>query len=713
MIDPEEILQHALTFYREGYLAEAEELCLSIVQSAPMHAAANYLLGLMMLTQARADLALPHLQIAWEAEPTEGEYWLTLTECLLALGYFEDAQGIIEEAIRRGMDTPQLQQLRLFAKRGKGRISPPTAIVEDVLALFRGGRYAELELRAKPLLQEYPGWVLGWSALGAARNHLGMDSESALRRALALDPQSAETHNNLGGFLRTRGRLDEGLIYLRQAVQLAPKYAEAHYNLGTTMQDADRYDEAISSYRKAIKINPAFLDAQAALGVALASRGKVAEALDVLRQLLRVKPDHLEARGHLLFTLAQCGDIDAETLFAEHLRFGEIFETPLRSSWQPFSNTRDPERSLRVGLISADFFHHAVANFLAPILPHLARSELLSLHAYYNHTLVDNVTLQLKQYFTQWNQVSGLSDAELATKIREDGIDILIDLSGHTGRNRLLVFARKPAPIQVSWIGYPCTTGLRAIDYYLTDRFFLPPNLFEDQFTEKIVRLPASVPFLPADKAPPINALPLLENGQVTFGSFNRPSKIGRSVVALWSRLLRGLPESKMLLGAMPKDGGYGELIDWFAQEGIARERLDFYERSGMDNYLQLHHKVDICLDTFPYNGGTTTFHALWMGVPTLTLAGRTPAGRSGASILGNLDLEGFVARDEADFVQKGMSWANHPAELSELRAGLRERFAQSASGKPAVVAQGFENAMRAIWRRWCSGLPPVSFDVE
>lgn len=713
MINPEEVFRHALTFYQAGRHGEAEELCRTVLQSQPQHPGANHLLGLMALQGGRPENSLPWLQAAWEADPSEGGHWLSLTECLLMLGRFEDALALMGQAIKQGLDTPEAKQLLQIARRGRDRTPPPEKVAGEVLALYRAGRYAELESRASELLQQYPGWTLGWSALGVAMSSLGKDAEDVMRRAVELSPQSAEVHNNLGVMLRSRGRLDEGLVYLRKAMQLKPKYAEGLYNLGAAMQDADRYEEAIACYRKALKINPAYPDVQAALGIALASSGKIDEGLDVLRRLLKAEPGHVEARGHFLFTLIQSGDADAATVSAEHRRFGEIYETPLLAEWPACPNTRDPDRVLRVGFVSADFFFHAVSSYLEPVIAHMVRSGGMTLHAYYNHTLVDEVTLRLRQYFSHWNMVSGMSDAELADRIHADGIDILIDLSGHTGRNRLLTFARKPAPVQVTWIGYPCTTGLTAMDYYLTDKFFLPPGLYDEQFTEKVVRLPASVPFLPADDAPPVNALPALERGYVTFGSFNRPSKIGRPVVALWSRLLRSLPDSRMLLGAMPKDGSHGELIDWFAAEGVGQERLDFRERTGMHGYLQLHQQVDICLDTFPYNGGTTTFHALWMGVPTLTLVGPTPAGRSGASVLGRIGLEDFIARNEDDFERKGMYWAGNLEALAEMRAGLRTRFEQSASSRPDVIAAGVERALRTMWQRWCSGLPPVAFEVD
>ena len=335
------------------------------------------------------------------------------------------------------------------------------------------------------------------------------------------------------------------------------------------------------------------------------------------------------------------------------------------------------------------------------------------MHVYSAHAVEDGVTQYLRTYVSHWDNIAFLSDGQLAQKISDDGIDILIDLSGHTGKNRLLSFARKPAPIQASWMGYPGTTGLRAMDYYFADRYLAPPELCEDRFTEKLIYLPSNAPFQPFPAAPSVNDLPALEKGFITFGSFNRASKLTVETVALWSALLRALPSARLTLGGMSLDGGYDQLIDAFVGEGVASERLCFYPRTTMGEYLELHHQVDICLDTFPYVGGTTTCHALWMGVPTLTVAGLTPACRAGASILANLGLDTFVARDRADFVQKGIACANDLANLAVLRANLRLRCAESPALQPVTIASAFERALRIVWQRWCKGLSTISLDVS
>jgi protein O-GlcNAc transferase len=363
-----------------------------------------------------------------------------------------------------------------------------------------------------------------------------------------------------------------------------------------------------------------------------------------------------------------------------------------------------------VGLVSGDLWNHSVANFIEPVLAQLQKYQSVELHAYYNNGFEDAVTRRLRGYLKHWSPVLRLSDQQLAQQITDDQIDILIDLSGHTALNRLRAFASKPAPIQVSWIGYPGTTGMRAMDYYLSDRHFLPPGQFDRYFTEKLVYLPANVPFQALDSAPPVNALPALASGRMTFGSFNRFTKINATTVDLWSKLLRAVPTAELLIAGMPPNYPLGQLYEQFAAAGVARERIAFHPRCEMEAYLALHHHVDVCLDTYPYNGGTTTVHAIWMGVPTLTVVGPTSAGRQGAAMLGQLDLDGFIAGSAEDFVAKGRYWTENLAALATVRAQLRSRWQLSAARNPEVIVASLEHALRHMWKRWCANLPPESF---
>jgi protein O-GlcNAc transferase len=520
-------------------------------------------------------------------------------------------------------------------------------------------------------------------------------------------------HNNLGLVLTGLDRAADAEAALRRALELKPDYAEAHNNLGVALHDQGKLAAASLTLERALALKPDYVKVHNNLGMVRQAQGRMAEAVAAYRRTLQLHPLYADAHSNLLFCLSQVEGIDPLRLLAEHRAYAERFEAPLRPHWPQHANNRDPERVLRVGVVSGDLRDHPVAAFFESVLVALAARPGLSLHAYSNHGVEDHVTRRLQQHFASWNKIAGADDGSVAARIAADGIDILIDLSGHTAHNRLPVFARKPAPLQVSWIGYPGTTGLAAMDYYLTDEFMLPPGQFDHQFSEALAHLPVAAPFQPSALSPPVNRLPAIDNGYITFGSFNRPSKLSRPVIALWSRLLRALPSSRMLLAGMAADGGNEELAALFALNGIARQRLDFVGRSDMAQYLALHHRVDICLDTFPYTGGTTTLHALYMGVPTLTLTGDTPAGRQGASILRHCGLPFFIATDEAQFVDIGIERAQDLTVLSIIRTGLRAHFGGPASGAMDAIALAVDLALRAMWRRWCAGLPAAPLRVE
>jgi protein O-GlcNAc transferase len=687
--------------------------------------------GNLQLNTGKLDDAVANFRLALEIEPNLAEAHFNLGNALNELGHLEGAVASYRRALEikpdfaeahnnLGLALKDIGQLddAVACYRRATEINPHLAEAHNNLGstLKDIGQIDEAVACYRRALEIKPDFAEAQNNLGIALQSLGqLDSAVACyRSALEIKPDYAEAHSNLGIALQELGQLEAAAENYRLALKLKPDFVEALSNLGMVLHDLGQLDEAVKSYRRALEIKPDYAKAHSNLGSALKDLMQMDEAMASYRRALEIKPDYAEAFSNLLFCLNHSETSDPQTLFAEHLRFAERFEAPFRDNWPQHGNTRDPERCLRIGFVSGDLCSHAVANFFELVITHLAGRPQLSLHAYYNNFVEDSVTQRLRGYLPHWHNVVSLSDDALAQQIREDGIDILFDLSGHTAKHRLLAFARKPAPLQVSWIGYPGTTGLSAMDYYQSDRFLFPDGRFDNQFTEKIVRLPASAAFLPSKDAPPVNPLPALINGHLTFGSFNRPSKISRTIVAQWAQLLRALPDSRMLLGAMPQEGKYLKLIEWFEQEGIARSRLDFHGRCNMGHYLGLHHQVDICLDTFPYNGGTTTFHALWMGVPTLTLAGHTMAGWAGASIMGHVGLETeFAAVDAADFVRKGSIWADNLAALSDIRSGLRERFAKSARGQPAVVAASMERALRIMWQRWCAGLPAESFEVS
>lgn len=678
---------------------DAEECFREVLRLRPASASAHANLGAVLERQGRLEEAERCYRqvVASRPESVDGHIGL----------------GRVQRMLGRGEESERSLACALALDTDDAR-----AHAELALSLLELGRLEDADRHFKEARRLDPQDV---SVLGNHGNLLCQlerftEAEYCYRLALDIDPDQAGLHGNLGKLLKNIGRLVDAENSFRQALRLNPDNLEIQNRLGLVLHEQGRLDEAEACYRRILQADPADPAATAAiinLGCTLLAQGRPREAADCFRKSIATAPDQAAIHSNLLYALALDESVDPESLFIEHKRVGEQLEAPYRNAWGTHTNPRDPGRCLQVGFVSADFYDHAVASFIEPVLSELAGNRALVLHAYYNHFINDAVTQRLRQHFAHWHRVSALGDKEMADKIRADGIDILIDLSGHTGYNRLPVFARKPAPVQASWIGYPGTTGLAAMDYYLADRFVLPPGLYDDQFTEKIVRLPANAPFTPSAEAPDINPLPALTRGHVTFGSFNRVDKLSRDVVRLWSRLLRALPGSRLLLGSMPLSGHQDMLLSWFAEEGIARERLDLYPRGSMKSYLALYHHVDLCLDTFPYNGGTTTHHALWMGVPTLTLAGRDARSRVGVAILSQFGLEDFVAADHEDFVARGLSWSTRLDALDALRRGMRPRLQASPARKPAVIAAGLDRALRHMWRRWCENKPAASFEIR
>ena len=695
----------------------------------PEYAGAHGNLGNALQALGQLDDAVASYRRALAINPDFAEAHGNLGKVLRDLGQFDDAVASCRRALANNPDFAEAHNNLGNVLRDLGQLDGAVTSYRRALAInpdFAGahgnlgnvfrdlGQLDGAVASYRQALAIDPEFAEAHDNLGSVLRDLGQLGEAvaSARRALAINPDFSGAHNNLGNTLRDLRQLDDAVASYRRALAIDPDFAEAHNNLGIALRDLGQLEDAAASCRRALAIDPDFAEAYNNLGNVLRDLGQLEEAAANCRRALAINPGLARAYGNLLFCLSHDEAVDAQSLFAEHSRFGEQFEAPLRASWPRHTNSREAGRCLQVGFVSGDLRDHALANFIEPVLAHLSRYPQLSLHAYSNQIVEDAVTRRLQGYLPHWHPITELSDSALAQKIIADRIDILIDLSGHTGKHRLLGFARKPAPVQATWMGYPGTTGLHAMDYYLTDRLFLPQEPFASQFTEKFVYLPASATFLPVPDAPAVNVLPALGNGFMTFGSFNHSRKISRSVIALWARLLRAVPGSRMLMGGMPKEGSYTRLIDWFAQEDVAPERLSFHGRSSMDAYLRLHHQVDMCLDTFPYHGGTTTLHALWMGAPTLTMAGNTPASRTGAAILSHAGLDAFVVHDAEEFVRKGVSWAGNVSALSNVRAGMRQRFTKSAMGQPALVAEGLHRALRLMWHRWCDDLPPVAIDV-
>jgi predicted O-linked N-acetylglucosamine transferase (SPINDLY family) len=683
-----------------GHLDLAERLYRSILDAQPGHAGAHHGLGLLEIRLQRPADGMSHLLKALEANPEIPDYWLGYLEGLRLTGDVEGAAAALALGRQHGLSGKSVED---FANRLQAGTVAREAVEKKPRAQRRRERrelrdaeqsevallgslaernFAAALAAARDLTQRFPDRGLGWKVLGAV--------------------------------LVADGKTEEAVAAMRIAIRLLPGDAEAHTNLAVTLtHKQQRHAEAAILLKRALELDPQFQAAYIGLGDVLQAQGLYEDAERMIRQAIALPADRTNpSSAHYtswLFLLSHDPKVNPETLFAAHRRAAARLESQAVPATR-HANSPDPMRKLKVGFVSADLREHAVTQFVEPVLEQLAGRPALELYAYYNNTLEDATTVRLQSHFSHWHRVHARSDVDLAKQITGDGIDVIIELSGHTSMHRLGALAYKPAPIQVSWIGYPGTTGLHAMDYYLAERHFLPPGLLDAQFTEKLVFLPAFASFRPHPAAPPVGPLPALATGNLTFGSFNKRGKINQGTIRLWSGLLRALPATRMLIVGVSLEDDVPTLSALFGAEGIESARLTFHPRCAMEQYLGLHHRVDLALDTCPYGGGTTTINALWMGVPTLTVAGPTPAARQTAGFLGLLDLDEFVAADAADFVAKGLHWAAHLEQLAALRASLRQRWEASPAGQPAIMADALEHAVRRMWTRWCSGLQPVSF---
>jgi predicted O-linked N-acetylglucosamine transferase (SPINDLY family) len=617
--------------------------------------------------------------------------------------------------------------------------APDAADISALAVLFNAGRYAEVASRARLLLERYADCGPLWNLLGAALQSQGKDSLPALQRAAMFSPDDAFAHSNLGSALFNAGRLDEAVACHQRALQISPDHVEAHYNLGNALHALGQSTEAIAAYRKALLLRPGFAIAHCNLGSALKGLGQFdlakesfSRALEifpgfafahnnlgtVLKDLgqheaayssfcraLQIKPDYIEAHSNMLFACNFLAGPDRPAMLPEARRFGDRVARQARP-YTAWGNAPVANRCLRVGLVSGDLRAHPVGYFLEGVLAALSEraADRLALFVYANQSAGDAVTARLRDCCRRWRPVLRVADEALAQQIRDDGIDVLVDLSGHTAQNRLPVFAWKAAPVQVSWLGYFATTGVAAIDYLIADPWTLPVSE-EAQFSEKIWRLPETrLCFTPPDVAVTVGPLPALLGKGVTFGCFNSLAKMNEAVVALWSRILARVPGSRIFLKARQLDVASVRegVFDRFAAHGIGADRLILEGPDTRANYLTCYQRVDVVLDPFPYTGGATSAEALWMGVPVLTLAGTDFLSRQGVGLLMNAGLPDWVAADADDYVTRAVAYASDLPRLAALRSGLRQQVLASPVFDAARFAGHFETALRGMWQGWC-----------
>ena len=528
-------------------------------------------------------------------------------------------------------------------------------------------------------------------------------AEAAAHTALAIDPQHAGAHNNLGNILRDAGRYEESIDWYRTAVRLVPSFTDAWVNLAWTLALAGQMSEAEDAAREAISCDPRNANAHNNLGLALMRQGRLDEAETALRQALALRPDFALPHSNILFCLNYRQDLSAEAIFAEYQRWDQQNAQPLTPTDPAFDLDRTLGRRLRVGYVSPDFRHHAVAFFAEPLLASHDHSQV-ELYCYSDVPAPDFVTERFYALADHWCNAIGLSDAQLADQIRSDRIDVLVDLAGHTAGNRLLAFARKPAPVQVTYIlGHGYSTGLTAMDAFLTDAVLTPEGA-DPLFSETLVRL-SRIPlvYAPPSEMPDVSVLPALAKGFITFGYFGRTVRLNDTVLATWARILQAVPASRLMLNSTPflELAGRERMTARLGAFGIEPERLILICTAPQPHTWATYGEIDIALDPFPHNAGTTTIEALWQGVPVVSLAGRPTVGRFGAAIMHAVGLDDWITGDVDAYVSRAIAATVDLDALDQLRRDLRPRFAASPLRDATGLAREVETAYRGLWDAW------------
>ncbi len=681
------MFSEAVNHYQAGRLDAARAVCCSILAQQAGHAHALHLTGVIAMQQGDLNEAERLIRRALEASPEEVNFYNTLGILLRRQGNMKKAQACFEQCLRLApKDAEVIFNLANLLKE-QGELKQAGQLYRQVLSwqpqhlnarlslaflLRRQGDLCEAESCFREgLLQGgmAPRFLLGLG-LVLSEQHRNEEAEQCFRQVLLIQPLDADANFHLGNALYTRGLVSEAEVHHRQCLELKPDYPIVWNNLGNDLRDQGRLDEARDAYRKA----------------------------------LQLKPDYMRAHSNLLFSLPY--DLaDSKSVYEEHLRWGDMHAACLMPSSQDSKYDYDSERKLRIGYVSPDFKEHSVAYFIEPILA-VCDHSCFEVYCFSDIDRPDTVTERLKGHVDQWLDISTCSDDAVADMIKQERIDILVDLAGHTSRHRLLVFARKPAPIQVTYLGYPATTGMQAMDYRLSDELADPVGS-DTFYSEDLIRLPTSfLCYAPPAAAPDVSPLPCLENGFVSFGSFNHLSKVTNAVISAWSKILLRLSGSKMVLKhiSLQDPSNRDRYLRLFEACGVDRGRITLLSWSdSVRDHLACYSAVDIALDTFPYNGTTTTCESLWMGVPVITVAGQDHVSRVGLSLLKNAGLEDLVTGDVHGYIEKTINLAKDTNQLAAMRSKLRHRISNSRLCDQQAIAIALGQAYRNIWQHYCA----------
>ena len=728
---------------------QAATLYQMVLRLLPGHADANHNLGAILVERGSPLDAIPFFQIALQANPRGYRYWVSLVDALMSANEYALATDVLEDARRAGLAGDIAGELveRLVAHAVQKKVpvrmvrEPPAKLKVEISRLYNEEKFTEVVTLGRKLVKQFPASKVGYKSLSAALMCLGQrnQAEPYMLKVLEQDPTDIDILNSYGLLLAERGYLVQAEALIRRALHKAPGFMQGWFNLGIVMRGQSRLGAAEHAYlralevggddvgvllnysfvlnkmnrlveaeqcaRKAIALKPDFVNAHLSLALSLKDQGCMPEAVAALRQAIAINPQDPNPHSTLLFVLNCIPDMDPYERFAAYQEFNRRFGEPLHKHWCAHTNDRSTARRLRVGYVAPVFHSHSTAMFLEPLLAH-HNPERVELFAYsQQEELGDIVTDRYRTYFAHWRDTKDISDEQLAALIRHDQIDVLIDIAGHTKGHRLGVFARKPAPVSLHWLDSGYTTGLTAIDYYLGDAAITPVGC-EPLFSETPWRLPrTSGVYRSKGNMGPVNVLPALERGYVTFGTLTRAIRLNQRLIAAWARLLQRVPGAHLVInsGNFSQPEARELWLQRFEALGIARDRLEIGFQSPPWDVLR---GIDIALDCFPQNSGTTLFESLYMGLPFVSLAGTPSMGTLGASVLTAAGHPEWIAYSEDEYVDKLVALACDLPALAATRAGLRQEMQASALMDEPGFASDVEDAYFAMFQKWADAHP-------
>lgn len=680
-------LEQAIAQLQQGGLIEAGAILQRILKQHPKHADANHLLGVIAIQRGQNPLAIRLIAKAVQGNPFASIYHSNLAYALTSVGRLQEALSACKRAIELSPDFPEAHYNHGEVMHKLGRFSDALTAYEQTIQLrphHTGAHYSK-----------------GTALLSSGRSR---EAEGCFRRVLELNPHHTGAYNNLAVILVNTGKFEEALAACDRAIQLKPDYAHVHNSRGNALRKLHRLGEALSACERAIELKPDYAEAHYNRGNMLLAAGSIEEAESSYRRALELNPGDAKLHSNMLFVLAARANQSFDGMLAALRKWDTVHGKAGRKAPLPMRmESGKLNRRLRVGYVSPHLHSHVVSFFFEPLLAAHDRTHFeIFCYASFLESRADGVTQRLREITEHWHFVGDKSDAELAQLIHEDGIDILVDLTGHTANNRLKAFTYRPAPIQASYLGFFASTGLAAMDYWITDAVLHPQDTPELS-SESIYRLPRCwVCYKPPELAPEVSICPN-DDDQVVFGSFSNLSKLTPEVIKTWCQLLQQLPGSRLLLMGKPlRDQKVGSLLtDKFANYGITQERLMLRNGAPYDQYYATYAEVDIVLDPFPRTGGTTTAEALWMGVPVVTLAGQRYVERISASKLTALGMEELIANSQEEYIEKALSLAHDPLRRATLRANLRKNMAQSSLCNGGDLTRVMESAYRFMWERF------------